>query len=154
MARTTIAQLKEMIDAQNAQIETLTALLAGTPPTPPAPPAKPKKSGKKRQVTPTEKMTLDHKRDMCKGTAVEGTTPWWHTDCEATNAYRELKRVDKTLAKIVRVGCCHDVGLGKFASMKDVKSTCEQHDLDFNAVVAANVEWANEGGDVNELDFA
>ena len=139
-----IAQITQAVTAQ--VVEALSSQPAAKPA------AKPKK---KRQVTPTEKMTLDHKRDMCKGTAVEVTTPWWHTDCEATNAYRELKRVDKTLAKIVRVGCCHDVGLGKFASMADVKFTCvNSPDLDFDEVVAANIEWANEGGDISELDFA
>ena len=141
-----------MIEAQNAQIENMLALFAGTPPTPPAPPAKPKK---KRQVTPTEKMTLDHKQDMCNGTAVEGTTPWWHTDCDTTNAYRELKRADKTLAKIVRVGCCYDSGLGKFASMKEVKARCAKSKglLDFNEIVANNLQWAQDGGSIDDLDF-
>lgn len=133
MARITnterIAALEEKLDA-------LLALASGdAPPTPP--PAKPKKPAK-------------------KPTPVTDFTPyeWWKTDCETTNAYRELKRADKALAKIVRVGCCYDVGLGKFGSMSDVKFLCvNSPDLDFDEVVAANIEWASEGGDIDELDF-
>mgnify|MGYP003121326414 CR=1 FL=1 len=129
-----IAQITQAVTAQ--VVETLSSQPAAKPAAKPKKPAK-KPAAKKPAKSP-----------------VAPQAEWWKTDCEATNAYRELKRADKALAKVVRVGCCHDVGLGKFASMSDVKSTCEEHDLDFDSVVASNVEWASEGGDIDELDFA
>tara|TARA_E500000318_G_scaffold93398_1_gene92470 strand:+ start:2493 stop:2906 length:414 start_codon:yes stop_codon:yes gene_type:complete len=130
-----IAQITEAVTAQ--VVETLSSQPAAKPA------AKPKKPAKKPAAKKPAKNPVDQRAE------------WWKTDCKTTNAYRELKRADKELAKIVRVGCCHDVGLGKFASMSDVRFTCvNSPDLDFDEVVAANVEWASEGGDVNELDFA
>ena len=79
---------------------------------------------------------------------------WWLTDCDTLNAFKKLKRENKDLAKQIRIACCHDVDLGKFASMKDVKSVCDNSpDFDFDEVYAANVEWVKDN-DAYALDFA
>ena len=132
MARA-LPQIKEAVTAQ--VVETLSSQPAAKPT------AKPKKPGSSPR--PSREGTVATTRNG-------GRLP------RSNQRVRSSSVKSTSRAKVVRVGCCHDVGRRTAGSMSDVKSASDLTSPRLRRSCGSNVRlWAKvRPGDVNELDFA